>query len=336
MAYQLTRDESVPAGIRRIVREELKSAINQLQNKNGAKRDEAIHEARKSLKKIRAVLRLEQPELGRVFRFENKRLRDAGRKLSAFRDAGSVIEVFDDLKIKYRQELGTDTLHSIRRGLIARKRQAYQEAQSTNLLDKMAAKLRAARKRVRKWPLQRDGFPAIAQGLETTFRHGRRAFARAQKRRRPENYHDWRKRVKDHWYHVRLLEVLWTDVMQAYEKSLKDLETWLGDDHNLVLLKERIVAEPDFYGKESEVDLLLSLIDKYQKELREKALSLGERVYEEKPSRFRKRMKGLWQAWQAVPAIDGDTGKENESARSNRKRKTAQQHNIVTLARPAA
>src|ERR1700730_254363 len=110
MAYQLSSEESVPEGLRRMFREEFKSAVDQLKTKNGAKRDEAIHEARKSIKKIRGVLRLVQPELGGVFRFENRRLRDAGRKLSAFRDAGSVIEVFDNLKRKYSQELGTHTL----------------------------------------------------------------------------------------------------------------------------------------------------------------------------------------------------------------------------------
>jgi CHAD domain-containing protein len=65
--------------------------------------------------------------------------------------------------------------------------------------------------------------------LEETFRGGERALKRAKKRPRPESYHDWRKHVKDHRYHIRLLEGLWTDVMQAYEKSLKDLETELGD-----------------------------------------------------------------------------------------------------------
>ena len=335
MAYQLRLDESVPEGIRRIVREEFKAAVDQLKTKNEAKRDEAIHEARKSIKKIRGALRLVQPELGRVFRFENRCLRDVGRKLSAFRDAGSVIEIFDALKHRYRHELGSHTLSSIRRGLIVRKRQAGREVQAIKLLDEMAARLQAARKRARKWPLQTDGFPAIAQGLEKTFQRGETAFQRAKKRPRPESYHTWRKRVKEHWYHIRLLEGLWTDVMQAYEKSLKDLETWLGDAHNLVLLRERIIAEPDFYGKESEVDLLLSLTDKYQKELRENARSLGRRVYQESPRQFRKRMKGLWQAWRAQTATPPAIANEKKSARSKKTRKSTRQ-NVATVSQPAA
>jgi hypothetical protein len=69
------------------------------------------------------------------------------------------------------------------------------------------------------------------------------------------------------------------------------------------------------------VDLLLSLIDKYQKELREKELSLGQRIYEEKPRQFRKRMKGLWQAWQSEPAKQ--KGVEKQSHKNGQRGKTS-------------
>ena len=80
--------------------------------------------------------------------------------------------------------------------------------------------------------------------MERTFRAGRAALENVRENPTADNFHDLRKRVKDHWYHIRLLEGLWTDVMQAHEKSLKDLETWLGDDHNLAVLRERISPSP--------------------------------------------------------------------------------------------
>jgi CHAD domain-containing protein len=170
------------------------------------------------------------------------------------------------------------------------------------VLGDIAASLRAASKRVKAWPLQTDGFPAIAPGLRLTFRRGRKALARVQNCPRPENYHEWRKRAKDHWYHVRLLEDLWTDIMQAYEKTLNDVQSWLGDDHNLVLLREQIVAEPDSYGSDKDIDLLLKVAAKYQKELRDGARSVGKRVYyEEKPRQFVQRMRQLWDEWLVQP-----------------------------------
>jgi CHAD domain-containing protein len=247
-------------------------------------------------------LRLMHVELGDTYQEESDFLRDAGRKLSRLRDAGAVIEIVDALKQKSRNKLKARTFDLIRRELLARKEHAEKDGNIQEVLADIAASLRAANKRVKAWPLQTDGFPAIAPGLRQTFRRGRRALTRVQDCPRPENYHEWRKRVKDHWYHVRLLEDLWTDIMRAYEKSLDDVQNWLGDDHNLVLLREQIVAEPNSYGSDKEISLFLKLAEKYQKELRDSACSLGKRVYyEEKPREFVHRMRQLWDEWQVQP-----------------------------------
>ena len=301
MAYHLKLDESVSDGIRRVVREEMESAVEQLGGKGKPNRDEAIHESRKSVKKIRGALRLVRPELGDKFRTENIRMRNMGRRLSQFRDGGAMLETFEALRKKYPGDLEKHTLASIHAGLVKRKEQDEKKAKIEQALATQARALTNAEKRVKNWPLNGGGFDAIAPGLETTFRQGRKAFGRARRHPRPENYHEWRKRVKDHWYHVRLLENLWTDVMQAYEKSLKELETWLGEDHNLVVLRERVLAEPDFYGDAKEIRFFGKIMDKYQKELRTNALAAGARIYEEKPREFTRRMLHLWEAWQAQP-----------------------------------
>jgi hypothetical protein len=51
-------------------------------------------------------------------------------------------------------------------------------------------------------------------------------------------FHTWRRRVKDHWYHMRLLEHL-NATAHARARRLTRLEAWLGDDHNLVLCARR-------------------------------------------------------------------------------------------------
>jgi len=292
--YHFQRGEAVPAGVRRIVREEIESAARQLRGEGEADRDDAIHEARKNVKKIRGVLRLVQPELGEVYGRENIHFRDAGRKLSEFRDAGAMLETFDGLVKRYRTELSGRKLASIRRGLAARKEQAEQRNNIASVLPAMAAEFRRSGKRVTRWPLAKDGFAAIAPGLKATFRRGRKALARVRKYPRAENYHEWRKRVKEHWYHIRLLESFWTGATEAYEKSLKELENALGEDHNLVLLAAKVRAEAAFYGEPADIALLVGLIGKYHKELRANALELGRHIYGEKPGHFARRMGRLW------------------------------------------
>ncbi|HZU25898.1 MAG TPA: CHAD domain-containing protein [Bryobacteraceae bacterium] len=301
MAYKFKAGESVPESIRRIATEELDSAAEQLDGKGSSSREEAIHEARKSVKKTRAILRLAKSELGDVRSRENVRLRDAGRRLSELRDAGAIVVSFDDLKAAFPNEAGLDALEPIRAGLVARRDQTMEQPGIEERLKAMAKSFRSAAKRVKAWPLNADSFAAIRTGLEDSYREGRRAMTKARKQPTAPNYHEWRKRAKDHWYHIRLLEPLWTDVMQAHEKSLKDLETWLGDDHNLVVLREKILSEPDLSADEKAASLATRLIERRQKELRKNSLALGARIYEEKPREFSRRMKRLWEAWQASP-----------------------------------
>jgi CHAD domain-containing protein len=295
MAYRIEAGEAVEDGLRRVVTEEIASAAAQLTGKGAPNRDEAIHEARKSVKKIRGVLRLIEPALGDAFETENARMRSIGRRLSGFRDAAASIETFDAMKEKYREDLSRHTLASVRRGLLARKKQGENQTPIQPVLSRIAATLSSAERRVQTWPIG-AGFRAIEPGLEGTFRGGRKAMARAREHPSPENDHEWRKRAKDHWYQVRLLESLWTKEIESYEKSLKHLEGLLGDEHNVVVLREKVVADPAFYGKEAEVAFFLDLLDRYRKELREGALSDGEQVYKEKPRQYAKRMRRLWEA----------------------------------------
>ena len=138
--------------------------------------------------------------------------------------------------------------------------------------------------------------------------------ARARSHPRPENYHEWRKRVKEHWYHTRLLEGLWNRGMESYEKSLKDLESALGNDHNLVVLEETVLAEPASYGQKPEIRLFEKAIGKYHRKLRDDALELGKHIYEEKPGRFTRRINRLWDGWQSKavkPAPPSPDSKKN-------------------------
>jgi CHAD domain-containing protein len=301
MAYRFKAKESVPDGIRRIVHEEVEDATNQLTNGKGPKRDEAIHEARKSIKKIRGAIRLMQPELGKIYNEENARLGEIGRRLSEIRDAEAIIEVFDGVVEKYRDQLKPEAVRGVRRGLLKNKQETEQEIKVDAVVRQAISALRAIARETARWPLKTDGFEAIAPGFKRRYRGGQDAMATARKQPEPETFHEWRKRVKDHWYHVRLLESLWTEVLQARESSLRDLETWLGDDHNLVVLHEKLNADPDQYGGEQNVQVFTALMDDHSRELREKSLSLGARIYEQKPKLLVREMAKIWDAWQHEP-----------------------------------
>ncbi|HVX65447.1 MAG TPA: CHAD domain-containing protein [Bryobacteraceae bacterium] len=313
MAYRFEPGEPVPGAVRRILREELESAARELSRaRSAAARDLAIHEARKSIKKSRALLRLLLPELKGVYAAENPRLRELGLRLSEARDAVVMLETLSHLEEKYNEELDARALVPVRRALARRKREHEHQARSAALLHRTAAALRAAARRMKAWPLDGNGFVALATGFKRTFRRGRQALADARKHPVPENDHTLRKRVKDHWYHVRLLEDFAGNRLEAYERSLKDLETWLGECHNLVVLRETLRAEPSAFGPPEAVSALAGLIDHHERALRAKALALGGRIYGRKPGPLVRGIERLWNARQpdkatlsAVPVASG-------------------------------
>ena len=66
--------------------------------RNGGPDEDAVHETRKALKRLRALVRLLEPELGaQAFARENAALRDAGRRLAGARDAEVMVGTLDAL-----------------------------------------------------------------------------------------------------------------------------------------------------------------------------------------------------------------------------------------------
>jgi CHAD domain-containing protein len=202
MAYRLKRSRAVGKGLKRVAGQQLKKAAKQLRAGGAQGGEDPIHEARKSIKKVRALLRLIQDELGAACRGESARLRQAGRNLSPVRDAEALITAFD--RLVKRRKVRKGDVASIRIGLVEHK---------TRLEEKIGlAELMA-----------RDGFKAIRGGLKKTFHRGRKAMWAALKSRSREDLHEWRKRVKDHWYYVRLLTA-----ESPCQRRLKALENALG------------------------------------------------------------------------------------------------------------
>src|SRR5262245_24372578 len=81
--FRLRDGERVPDGLRRIACAQLDLSIERLEGDSGEPLEVAVHETRKSLKRLRAAVRLARDELGDdVYRREIAGFRDAGRWLA--------------------------------------------------------------------------------------------------------------------------------------------------------------------------------------------------------------------------------------------------------------
>lgn len=113
------------------------------------------------------------------------------------------------------------------------------------------------------------------------------------------DFHEWRKRVKYHVHHAKLLRPLWPKVNKAWRKEAKALSDILGNDHDLVLLDALLQTEYEELASDQIRKRLQKVIRKEQQHLREQAWEIGQRLYAEKPKALKKRWKRYWHVWQA-------------------------------------
>jgi CHAD domain-containing protein len=296
--FRFKAREAVSQGAIRIVREQIARAVKELTDPQ-MDRHEAVHQVRKRLKKIRAVLRLVRFELGETYTSENAFYRDTGRSLSDVRDAEALVETADRLRERFPKEAQEAGLASVREALVERRAQvAEAEAGLQERIAQVVKELRAARRRAQRWPLKAEGFEALKHGLQRTYKRGRRALALAAREPTPENLHEWRKRAKYHWYHARLLRSLWQPFMDGYRKSIHTLADLLGHVHDLDVFRQTLLSEPQRFGTVEELRPLLRLVERHRAELVDEAHPLGRKAFAEEPASFCTRMESYWQAWQ--------------------------------------
>jgi hypothetical protein len=237
--------------------------------------------------------------VGKPAKAENARFRDFGRSLAGARDAAAVVEALDRETPALAEAVDPAILSRIRAELV---RQMEDGSGEVPELERAVAEtlvgLVEAGARIADWSVPGEGFGVLAPGLEALYGQGREALAACGEAATAERLHEWRKRVKDHWYHMRLLAPAWPGGLDARVAELKALSDLLGNDHDLAVLRQRLSEDPGLAAAGG--GALDGPLAGRQAALQAEALALGRRLYAEKPKAFRKRLGAYWAAW-AVP-----------------------------------
>jgi CHAD domain-containing protein len=304
MPYKIEPNESVREALVRVAREQLDTSQHALNDQIADDPVTAVHAARKAVKKERSLLRLSRAALpAKQRRAENAALRRAARGLSDARDAEVIVQTLDQLSERFPGQLPESSFTAVREPL-----EREREAARTTLVDsarvpQAAGQLAGARARIDGWRLRSAGWPALQAGLKRSYQRGRGAMREAERQRSAERMHAWRKRVKDLWYHHRLLAPVGGPAIRGQAKDLHRLADLLGDHHDLDVLRRRL-TDGSVHAA-ADVDGIVGLIEHRQAELEGEALSVGSRVYAEKPAAFVRRMRSAWRAGRALQDTAG-------------------------------
>src|SRR6185503_5687342 len=139
---------------------------------------------------------------------------------------------------------------------------------------------------------------SVVDSLARLYRRGRRRMDVASQSGEDVDFHAWRKSTKDLWYAVRLFEPAWPAPLGALAEELHTLSQLLGDDHDLVILRDGLAAaggdEPALTPR------VETAIRRRQRALRTEALTAGNRLWAEKPRDFAARILVYWQNWRSA------------------------------------
>jgi len=288
MPFRFKKSESPAKGVRRVCRERIGAALGGLRKGH---RPAAVHGVRKEIKKLRALFRLVRGEIGRgVYRKGAKALREAAGSLTAPRDSRVMLKAFKKLAGRSARRFG-----GIEKALRKNARREAGRFHKDNSRTRAERLLRKTDRRVGDLKIKAAGWAAIEPGLKESYRRGCEACRIARKQPSPENFHDWRKHVKDLWHYFCLLYPAWPAEARAYTDELELLGRHLGEDHDLFLLRQ-FVAE-HCSGQAGEAEALNRLLESRQKQLRAAALKLGSRLYAEPPAVICRRLGNYWNVW---------------------------------------
>lgn len=290
MASHFKRNESLAQGTERLLQREFDSAVELLARADQPL-DYRVHEARKCLKRLRALLSLVEDNLDpeQVTRARSC-IRTAAHALAELRSAAALNETFDALVERYPGSLEAPIVDGVHRALT----RPTESTDTTAALTAAVDALGRARDAAQKLDVSGHGWSVVDRGFRRTYARARKYFSRARDSRSVDELHEFRTQLKRHYYQLELFSKVWPRLVRAECRELDRLGERLGEHHDLSLLVpelERKGLAPDAAAA------LPALIDRRRRDLESKVLSRAARLFAEAPRARARRFAGYYAAF---------------------------------------
>ena len=296
-------DKSVRAAFRRLAQERLETALTQTRDPTLS-----VHSLRKRIKELRGLLRLHRPVFDDFDRV-NRRLRDIARIIAPARDTEVMLTTVTTLARDMAPTpadgpapVADHELDAVIRALQKRLDRSLSASAMDPVLQVTADGLNALLHEVPGWKLNAKGFDAVAPGLEQTLARSRRHLHEARRQLDREfdatPFHEWRKHVKHHWYHARLLKPVWPAMMVPHISAADELGEVLGDHNDLDVALTHLIATQQAQHPQAVARLYRAGMLR-RRVLAQRAVGIGARLFADRPETICRRWGTWWQEWKA-------------------------------------
>jgi hypothetical protein len=273
--------------VNRALRQCIQEALSQLSTARVSSKN--VHDARRAIKRARAMLRLQRSVLGdRTYERENRALRDIARSLSAARDGKVQLDVLHHLLVRYPSKIDAASMQVLRKIFSSRYRVSGKLSKESLRLSR--AGLLAANDRASKRSLEAQDWETVGAGLIRIYGAGRRCAKRIAHPAEAEDLHQWRKHVTYLWRALEFMRPVWPPAGKLARQAHK-LAHHLGEDHDLHLLSAAIAEIDSAQLGQDDRSMLRHLIARRRLRLQHKAFELGKRVYRRPPSTLHAKLE---------------------------------------------
>ena len=217
----------------------------------GSRAHEGIHQARKAIRRTRAMLTLGQPVLGPGAHFVDRRLRRVNRRLSPLRDMQALVEAIDRLRTKARDEASTRALDRARRSATRRRGALSRKPEFIRQLQHEQAVLVMLRAALHGLPWECVPASMVIDAMTSAARKAGTARERAFARDRAEDWHTWRRRMRRISQQHRAAAATGLDA--PVSRLLKKLTEQLGVMQDLSLLVAHCDTDSPFPKSSAQV-----------------------------------------------------------------------------------
>jgi CHAD domain-containing protein len=283
VAYRFEPREASGSALQRIAVEEVEQALELLRSEESSL-DERVHEVRKHLKKLRAVLALAEGSAnGTDVVQQAKTVRRAARALAPLRGEAALLESFETLERSFPDRMDAGAAVKIRELLAPR---ISSTPPAENGLHEAEAELVRAQESLTGAKFRGSHWSSLEPGFRHTYARARAAYARATDQPGVDALHDFRTPAKRHLYQVHLLESIWPELLHVHRKELARVGDLLGEHHDLALLKAELEE------RDLDADALANvvpLIEARSRDLEKQLFALGGRLFAERPKALARR-----------------------------------------------
>jgi CHAD domain-containing protein len=262
----------------------------------------AVHEVRKSVKRIRAALRLIRAEDDPRFDDWDRRLRDVNRRLSPTRDLDACRQTIETLLSRESDE---------HRGLFERLRLELAEERTSSadrqvdaIRQSLAAELDALRCEIAERRCEAQGFELMRPAVKRMVRAARKQIDALRRKTTTKRMHELRKLVKLRLYWMEILSPVWPDAERKEQERVDDLADLLGRHHDLAVLEERL--KKSAVGQDRAAKGGRESLRRRRRKLEAQALKRARRLFRERPKEFCRRWDVLVERWRGESECAAD------------------------------